>query len=173
MMDQIRMSPRFTARMAGVFQLLAAITATYGQKFVLGSLTVFDNPAATAAKIVGHERLFWVGFASSLIGVMFHIAWGLLVYDLFKVVNRRVSLFAMFVMLMSCAIQALTAVLYGAPMLVVNAGTTFSAFTTEQMQALAYMFIRLNGYAFNTNLVFFGLWCVLVGYLIFRSTFMP
>ena len=41
------------------------------------------------------------------------------------------------------------------------------------MQSLALIFLRLNGYAFNLYLVFFGLWCVLTGYLIFRSTFMP
>ena len=35
------------------------------------------------------------------------------------------------------------------------------------------MFLKLNGLAFDTYLVFFGLWCVLTGYLIFRSTFLP
>ena len=87
--------------------------------------------------------------------------------------NRRVSLFAMFVMLVGCAIQALTSVLYLAPLLILDAGSSLRAFTTEQLQALALMSTRLNGYAFNTNLVFFGLWCALIGFLIFRSTFMP
>jgi hypothetical protein len=172
-MGQLGMSPRFTARMAGVFQLLEALTATYGQKFALGSLIVSGNAAATAAKIVGHESLFWVGFASSLIGVVFHAAWALLCYELFKVVSRRVALFAAFIILVGCAIQGLTCVLYGAPMLVLNSGTSLSALTADQVQALAYVFVRLNGYAFNTYLVFFGLWCVLTGFLIFRSTFMP
>jgi Domain of unknown function (DUF4386) len=167
------MSPRFTARMAGVFQLLEALTATYGQKFALGGLIVSGNATATAAKILGHESVFWLGFASSLIGVVFHVAWAFLFYELFKVVNRRLSSFAMFVILVGCAVQALTSVLYGAPMLVLNAGTSLNGLTTEQLQALAYAFIRLNGYAFNTYLVFFGIWCVLVGFLIFRSTFMP
>jgi hypothetical protein len=35
------------------------------------------------------------------------------------------------------------------------------------------VFLKLNGLAFDTYLVFFGLWCVLTGYLIFRSTFLP
>jgi len=48
-----------------------------------------------------------------------------------------------------------------------------SAFTADQLQALAYVFVRLNAYAFNLYLVFFGVWCVLNGYLIFRSTFLP
>jgi hypothetical protein len=171
--EQLKMSPRFTARMAGVFQFLEGLTATSGQVVIRGALIVSGNAAATAANILGRERLFWLGFASSVIGVVFHIAWALLLYDLFKVVNRRVSLFALFVILVGCAVQALTSVLYVAPMLILNAGGSLSALTAEQLHAVAYMFVRLNGYAFNTYLVFFGLWCVLIGFLILRSTFMP
>ncbi len=58
-------------------------------------------------------------------------------------------------------------------MLVLTGGSSLSAFTAEQLQALALMFLKLNAYAFDIYLVFFGLWCVLIGYLIFRSTFLP
>jgi hypothetical protein len=166
-------SPRLNARMAGACQLLEAITATLGQVIVLNKLVVSGNAAATAANILGHERLFWLGFASSLIGVAFHIAWALLMYVLLKPVNRSLSLLAAFFVLMSCAMQALTSLLYLAPLLILQGGSSLSAFTAEQLQALALMFLKLNQYAFNIDLVFFGLWCVLTGYLIFRSTFLP
>jgi len=166
-------SPRLLARMAGVFQLLEAITATFGQVIVLGKLVVFGNAAATAGNILKHERLFWLGFASCLIGVVFHLAWALLFYELFKPVNRRLCLFAAFVILVGCAMQALTTLLYLAPLLVLQGGNSVSAFTAEQSQVLAVVFLRLNTYAFDIYLVFFGLWCVLIGYLIFRSTFLP
>ena len=48
-----------------------------------------------------------------------------------------------------------------------------SAFTAEQLQALAFVFIKLNALTFDIYLVFFGCWCVLTGYLIFRSTSLP
>jgi hypothetical protein len=166
-------SPRFTGRMAGVFQLLEALTATFGQVIVLGRLVIFGDAAATAANILAHQRLFWLGFASCLIGVVCHIVWALLFYELFKPVNRRVSLLAAFVMLVGCAIQAITSLLYLAPLLVLTGGSSVSVFTAAQLQALALVFLRLNGYAFNIYLVFFGLWCFLIGYLIFRSTFLP
>jgi hypothetical protein len=159
--------------MAGVFQLLEGMTATFSQVIVLGRLVAFGNAAATAANILGHERLFWLGFASSLIGVVFHIAWALLLYDLLKPVNRRVSLLAAFVILVGCAIQAVTSLLYLAPFLVLGGGSFLSAFTVEQSQALALTFLKLNAYAFDIYLVFFGVWCVLIGFLIFRSTFLP
>jgi len=166
-------SPRSLARMAGVFQALEGTTATYGQVIVLGKLLVYGDAATTAANILGHRPLFWVGFASSGIGVVCHLAWALLLFDLFKPVNRRVSLFGLLIMIVGCAIQALTAVLYLAPMLVLDAGSSLKAFTAEQLQALAYTFLRVNAYAFDTYLVFFGLWCALIGFLVFRSTFMP
>ena len=166
-------SPRFKARMAGAFQLLEALTATFGQVIVRDRLVAAGNAAATAANILGHERLFWLGFASSLIGVACHITWALLMYVLLKPVNRSLSLLAAFVMLVGCAIQALTSFLYLAPLLILHGGSSLSAFTPEQLQALALMFFKLNSYAFNIYLVFFGLWCVLNGYLIFRSTFLP
>ena len=166
-------SPRFKARMAGVFQLLEALTATFGEVIVLGKLVVAGNAAATAANILGHERLFWLGFASSLIGVAFHIAWALLIYVLLKPVNRSLSLLAAFFVLVCCAMQALTSLLYLAPLLILQGGSSLTGFTAEQLQSSALMFLKLNTYAFEIDLVFFGFWCILTGYLIFRSTFLP
>jgi len=166
-------SPRFKARVAGVFEMLEGMTSAFGQVFVLGRLIVSGNAAATAANLLGHQRLFWLGFVSSLIGVACHIIWTLLFYDLFKPVNRSLSLLAAFVSLVVCAVQALTSLLYVAPLLVLQGGGSVSAFTTAQLQGLAYVFLKLNACAFDIDLVFFGLWCVLTGYLMFRSTFLP
>ncbi len=166
-------SPRFKARMAGVFQLLEAVTASFPGVFVLGRLVVAGNAAATAANILGHQRLFWLGFASSLIGVACHIAWALLMYELLKPVSRSLSSLAAFVILVGCALQAISSLFYLAPLIILQGGSSWSAFTPEQLQALALMFVKFNTYAFDIYLVFFGFWCILIGYLIFRSTFLP
>jgi len=60
-----------------------------------------------------------------------------------------------------------------APFVVLGGGQYLSAFKAEQLQALAYLSLRLYGQAYNIGLVFFGLYCLLIGYLIFRSTFLP
>ena len=166
-------SPKAKARLAGVFEALEGFTSSYGQMTVLGQLMVAGNAAATAANILQHETLFRLGFASSVLGVVFHLAWAFLFYQLLRPVSRNVSVFALLVILVCCALQVITALLYLAPLLVLHAGNSLSAFTQEQLHALAYMFLKLNGLAMDTNLVFFGLWCVLTGYLIFKSTFMP
>jgi hypothetical protein len=43
----------------------------------------------------------------------------------------------------------------------------------EQLRALALMFFKLNAQTSNIYLVFFGFYCLLIGYLIFKSTFLP
>jgi hypothetical protein len=172
-MKQIERSPRFKARVAGAFEALEGLTSSWGQVTVLGKLVVSGNAAATAANILAHERLFWAGYISSLLGVAFHIGWIFLFYELFQAVSKRLSLLAAFVGLLVCGLQALTALLYVAPLLILKGGPALSEFTPGQSQALAEVFLKLNGYAFTVDLVFFGLWCVLTGCLIFRSTFLP
>jgi hypothetical protein len=168
-----RTSPEAYARLAGTLFLLEALTAVFGQMFVLGKIAVRGDAAATAANILGHETMFRLGYASSLLAVVFHIAWALLFYELLKPVNKGVSLLATFVILVGCALQALAGLAYAAPLIVLTGEGAFSAFTAEQLQALALLLLRLNGLCFNAYLVFFGVWCGLVGYLIFRSTFLP
>ena len=84
-------SPRTLARTAGAFQLLEAIATACGQVIILGKLVVPYNAAATAANILGRPELFWFGFALSVLGVIFHIVYALLYYDLFKPVNRHLA----------------------------------------------------------------------------------
>lgn len=165
--------PRAKARMAGVFEALEGFTSSFGQVFILTSLVVVGNPAATAANILAHQQKFWVGFTSSLLGVIFHIVWILLFYHLFKPVSRSISLLAAFVGILVCAMQAVTSLLYLAPFVVLESGHSGGAFTTGQLQSLAAQLFQLNEYAFEIDLAFFGLWCVLTGWLIFRSGFMP
>src|ERR1700751_3905828 len=114
-------SPKAKARLAGVFEALEGVTSSWGQVTVLGKLLVVGNAAATAGNILEHETLFRLGFASSLLALAF------LFYQLFRPVNRSVSVCAVFVILVGCAIQAVTALLYLAPLLGLTARSSLSA----------------------------------------------
>jgi len=78
--------------------------------FVLGRLMVSGNAAATAANILGHERLFCSGSYPLSSGAC-HIAWILLFYYLLSG-EPELSLLAAFTGLVVCAMQALTSLLY-------------------------------------------------------------
>jgi Domain of unknown function (DUF4386) len=166
-------SPRLKSRVAGVFEVLEAATSAGGQVVILGTLVVAGDATATAANILAHQPLYWLGFALQGAGVAFHLAWAFLFYELFKPVNRSIAGLAVFVILICCAMQAVTALLYLGPLLVLTGGSSLGAFSAPQLHSLATAFLSLNAAAFHVNLIFFGLWCILTGYLIFRSTFLP
>jgi hypothetical protein len=96
-----------------------------------------------------------------------------LFYELFKPVNRSLSLVAAFFSLVGCAILAFGGLFQLAPLVVLGGSPYLSVFKVEQLRALAQMFLQLNTEAANIYLVFFGFYDLLIGYLIFRSAFLP
>jgi hypothetical protein len=166
-------SPQLYARIAGVSYLVGALLSVLGQMVVLGMIVVSGNATATVANMLSHETLFRLGFVLSVMTVPFHLVWAVLFNGLFRPVNRNVSLLAGFVMLMACMMWTLSSLLYLAPLLVLQGKIALSAFAPEQIQAVVLTLLKLNAFAYDIGLVFFGFWYVLIGYLIFRSTFLP
>ncbi len=166
-------SPRPKTRTLGVVYLLYFLTAVFAVFFTKG-LVVSDDAAATANNILAHEPLFRLGFAVGLIANVWYIALTALLYDLFKPVNRRLSLLAAFFSLVGCAIQTFGSLFQLAPFVVLEGGSQYlSVFKMEQRQALALMFLKLHTQAISIGLVFFGFYCLLIGYLILGSAFLP
>ena len=165
-------SPHPRARLTGVVYLLYFLTAILAEVFMKG-IVVSGDAAATANNIQAHEPLFRLGLGTGLIATAWYIALTALLYELFKPVNRSVSLVAAFFSLVGCAIQAFGAVFQLAPLVISGSSADLSAFKPEQSQALALILFKLDSQAQTITLVFFGLYCLLIGFLIFKSTFLP
>ncbi len=165
-------SPRLVARLAGLFELLEGLGAS-GQVLILPMLIVSGDAAATASRILDNEGLLRAAAAISLVDVLLHLAWGLLLYELLKVVDGAVAVFAMSILILGCALQAVAGILLFAPLAVLGTGSALGAFTTPQLDALAFLSLRWNAYAYDIFLAFFGFWLIVTGYLVFRSGFLP
>jgi hypothetical protein len=162
MMERIATSPRLRARIIGVVYLLFFLTA------ILGALLTPGTPT----DIMAHQALFRWGFAVSLISLAFYVALTVLFYILFRPVNRTLALLAAFFSLVGCVVQAVGSVFQLAP-LVLLSGNQSSAFNVQQLQAMAQTFLNLNVQAGYVGIVFFGLFDIAIGLLIWRSTFLP
>lgn len=169
---RIDASPGYKARWAGVFYLLTIVTGVIG--FVVdGRLVVTGDAVATATRILGHETLYRFGFAVDLLATSCYIAVTALFYGLFKPVSRSLSLLAAFFSLVGCAMGAVSALFHGAPLALLKGVPYLNVFRIDQLQALALTFLRFGAQATSIGLVFFGFYCLLIGYLIWRSTFLP
>ena len=169
MMEQVA-CPR--ARITGVVYLFYFLTAVCGEFFLKG-LVVDGDAAATANNILAHQPLFRLGLATGLIATSCYVAVTALFYDLFKPVNRSLSLLAAFFSLVGCAILAFASLFRIAPLVVLGGGQYLSVFEVEQLRALASLFLALYGQGVDICFVFFGVYCLLIGYLIVRSAFLP
>ena len=162
------------ARIIGLVYLLFFLTSILSVVCLKG-LVVKNDSSATANAIVAHERLFHLGIATGLIGTGFYVALVALFYILFKPVNRSVSLVAAFFGLVGCTIQASGSVFQFFTLANLGDGGTISVFSSDELsgRAVAMLFLKLTDQAAGVALVFFGAYCLLIGRLILRSTFLP
>ena len=166
-------SLRLRARIAGAFYLLTIITGVFAELFVRGAVVVRDDAAATATNILAHEPLYRLGLAADLIMLVCYIAVTLLFYDLFKPVGRRLSLLAAFFSLVGIAVLAINSLNHLAPLVFLGGAQYLSAFETSQLQALALASLRMHARGYLISGVFFGIYMLLLGHLIFSSGFLP
>lgn len=165
-------SRRPAARITGMVYLLYFLTVMSAAFFMKG-LVVPGDAATTAKNILAHESLFRAGFAINLIATALYIAVTVLLYELFKPVNRSLALVAAFSSLTGCTIQAFGYVSYLAPFVFLRDAQNLSAFDVQQLQAMVLMLLKVRSLAEQIGLVFFGCFDLLIGYLILRSLFLP
>jgi hypothetical protein len=160
------------ARLTSVVYLAYFLTAVSGE-LVLKGLVVDGDATATASNILAQESLFRLGLAIGLISTACYVAVTALFYDLFSPVNRRISLLAAFFSLVGCAILAFASLFRLAPLVILEDGQYLNAFSVEQLRALVSLSFELYGQAVSICFIFFGVYCLLIGFLIFKSTFLP
>lgn len=166
-------SPRLQARIAGVLYLVVIVAGFFAEIFVREALTVSGNAAATAANILAHEQRFRLGFAGELLACACNLGLAVIFYNLFRVVNRSLALAVVFFTLVGTAIESVVLLNHFAPLILLKSSGYLDVFKPEQLQAQAYASLQLQSIGFAIALVFFGFYCLVIGYLVFRSTFMP
>ena len=167
-----KFSPQAYARIAGLLYLIVIAAGIYAEMVVREPMIVHNNAAATANNILAHEGMFRMGFAAELIAGLCNIPLALIFYELFKVVNRRVVLLVIFFSLVGTGIESMNLLYHFAPIIFLHGVSGLGA-DQVQMQIQAYLSLKLQSTGFAIALTYFGGFCISLGYLIFKSSFMP
>lgn len=161
------------ARFAGLFYVVTTITAVFAEVIVRGRLVVRSDAAATAHNILTNESLYRWGFVADLINFGAYIAVTLLLYSLLRRVNPNLAAMALLFSIVAQTIGALVALGHLAPLIILSGSHYLSVFSTGQLQAMALLALRLHAQGYFIALVFFGVYNLLLGHLIFASRFFP
>ena len=166
------LSPRKTARMAGLFYLIFILTTVLAT-YIRSQFIVSGDAATTANNIVASQGLFRVGFVTELVSAVFFLlaAWAL--YVLLKPINKNLALLFLLLNLGGVAVECLNALNLFAAIQFLSGANYLNVFQTGQLQAMIMSFLDLYTNGFAIAQIFFSAWLLPLGYLVYKSRFLP
>jgi hypothetical protein len=161
------------ARAGGALYLVIIVIGLLSEAVIRGSLIVFGDATATAQRILQSQFLWRFGVAAELVLLVCAVALTLVWYVLLRPVNRNLTLLAVFFALISLAVESVSALNLQAVLAPLSGAGYLTAIDPRQLHALAYLAVEAHAHAFGVALVFFGVECLVVGYLIRKSGYFP
>jgi hypothetical protein len=168
------MSPiKKTARIAGFLYLAYFVFFFLADNGVHYTAVGNENLATIAQHMMTSEWLFRFGFVSFLIAAVLFLlsAWAL--YVLLKPVNPDLALMFLLLNLSGVAVKCISLMSEFAAFLLLSGVNYMQVFQTDQLQALAIFFLNVYKNGFMIAQIFFGIWLLPLGYLVFKSGFLP
>lgn len=155
-------SPKIWARVAGLIGILVLVSGSYTHSINSG-LIDYDNAATTSNNLINGEWMFRIGFVSGLLMETIFIFYAFILFQLLKPVNK------------SYALLMLILALIPAPIFFINQLTHFAALFLAKENMLQEMMFYLNLHKQGGLVIsiFFGLWLLPLGYLVFKSKYLP
>ena len=161
------------AKAAGVLLLVSIVGGFFGELYLPSQLIVSGDADATARNLTTLDSLYRLGFAGYLLEAICDVSLALVFYVILRPVHRQLALATVMFGIISTTLFAVGEIFFFAPPLVLSGADYLKVFTTEQLNALALLSIKMYGRVSTIFMAFYGIATLLRGYLILRSTFLP
>ena len=162
-----------TARTAGLLYVVLAVIFPFSLIYVPSTLFVFGDATATAEHIKASELLFRAGIASGLIANVVYVLLVLALYRLLNEVSRKQAVLMVILVVIAVSVAFGNTFNQIAALVVLSGADFLSVFDKPQLDALAYLFLRLHSHALQAIQIFWGLWLFPFGVLVYKSRFIP
>lgn len=166
-------SDKKLARIAGFCYLVVIATGLFSEVFVRQALRVPNDALATAQNIQANEMLFRWGFVADLFNFVVGIPTILIIYHFFKKSNKIILQIALALVVIQTAIIAVNLLNQITPLLLLGNDTYLNTFQPNQLSTLSLLALNIQAQGYGIGLVFFGFYCVLIGYVIFKTNAIP
>ena len=163
--------PTTYARVGGLIYLAIIFLGLFGEAIVRESIVVSGNAEATLRNLMAYQMLWRLGIVGDLVMHILDVPLIVIMYYLLKPVDRLLALVATVANVVQTAVLAANKLTLIVPLLLLQKPGDIPASTWEA--TLSFLAIRLHGYGFGIGLLFFGVACLVRGYLVFRSTYFP
>lgn len=171
-MQTNNLSLKNTARLTGLLYFLVAVSGIVGYFVLRAKYTVNGNIAATAEKMIANESIVRSGIAISAAGNILFLITIIYLYHLLKrvheVMAKLMMWFAMVaipVLFVEGAIQFTT--------LYIFKGDLLKSFQPDQAKEIAASLLNFTDNINQLITVHWGLWLLPMGWLVYKSRFIP
>ena len=161
------------ARIAGFCYLVVIATGLFSEVFVRQTLRVSNDALTTAHNIQTNEMLFRWGFVADLINFVVGIPTILIIYHFFKKSNKILLQIALSLVIIQTAIIAVNLLNQITPLLLLANDTYLNTFQQSQLATLSLLSLNIQSQGYAIGLVFFGFYCILMGFVIYKTNAMP
>ena len=165
--------PQLYARIGGALYLIIIVVGLFGEAFVRDRLIVAGDAKATAANIMAMESLWRFHIAAELFLLICAVTLLCILFALLRPVSRDLAFLAVFFNLVSIGLEAAITMYLIETLFPLGNGAYLKAFAPEQLYAMASLSLKAHSYGFGVSLIFFGCFCLVIGYLIFSSDYLP
>jgi len=156
--------------MAGAVYVLLSVLTAFG--FFHAPL-VQTNLSSIAHVLVKSDFRFRIGVVADLLSMVLAVPLALLLYELFRLVDRlQAALLALF-LLVAMPISFVVSLNYVAAQWLLTGGSLVEMMPPAQRESLAFLFLGLHSQAVLAVEIFWGLWLLPFGWLVLRSRYLP
>lgn len=166
-------SKKKQARFAGLLYLAGVPTSIFSLLYVPTTLVVSGDAATTMRNIEASELLYRSGIYVGLLSALIYLFVALALQRLLKEVSEsQATLMVVFVVI---AVAATFANSFNelAVLIILGEPGFLSAFNPAQLESIAYLFVNLQSHGIQIIQIFWGLWLIPMGILVYRSGFIP
>jgi hypothetical protein len=162
-----------TARISGLLWLLMSVTGLFSQMGFREKVFVTGDMVATADHILSNQFLFRMGFVCDLLMLIFYLLTGLALYRLFETVNKHQALLMGIFVILGTAIGMMNLLNEFASLQILSNEAYHKVLGEVGLQAQAMISYDLYEHGYVIADIFFSLWVLPLGVLIYKSGFIP
>jgi hypothetical protein len=162
-----------TARIAGLLYLVYIVIHVFADVIGRSRIIVYGDAATTAKNMLASTWQFRIGFMIDLCAAVLFLltAWAL--YRLLKPVNENLALLFLLLNLGGVATQCASDLFLPVSQHLLSGTDYLKVFSADQLQALAMFSLYLYKNGFMIAQIFYAAWLFPLGYVVFKSGFLP
>ncbi len=162
-----------TARLAGLIYLVTVITGIFHLVYVPNKLIVWKDSTKTVENLINNELLFRFGMAAEVIMLIAFLLLPIVLYKLLNKVNENYAKFMVVFAILSIPFSFTNMLNKFSVLTLLRKPDYLQSLNIEEIQAQLMLYLDSYSNGIDLSQVFWGLWLMPFGYLVYKSEFLP